>query len=264
MQTLKKVVVVIPVHKKNPESAFFANCTKILNNYDFCLIAPKSLDMSKYEELLKAKNKEYSIKRFNDKYFKDVKSYSKFCLKSKLYKAFRNYEYMFLLQEDGFVFKDELEYWCNKGFDYIGAPLFEGYENSDKNSPMIEFSGNGGVSLRKISSFIKALEKEERHSINPVRILSDFIFQNRFRSYKTEFQRLKNRVNEDVIITQYLRTKRGLEPAPNREAIFFSFEVQPERLYRLTEGVLPFACHAYRKYNPEFWKQFIPEENFLA
>ncbi len=36
MQALKKVVVVIPVYKKNPENAFFANCTKILNNYDFC------------------------------------------------------------------------------------------------------------------------------------------------------------------------------------------------------------------------------------
>ena len=262
MRDLKKVVTAIPIYREKPCGNSISNCIEILKDCAFCLIAPNSLNAKEYEAIFKAKNKQYSIKRFDDKYFKSVQNYSELCLESKLYKAFQDYEYLFLFQEDGFIFKNELNEWCDKGFDYIGAPLFEGYEKADEKSSMIEFSGNGGVSLRKISSFIEVLEKEEKRSANPVRILHDFIFKNRFKSLKTEFQKLKSSVNEDIVITQYLRAKQGLNIAPNKDAMYFSFEVRPKRLYELTEGILPFACHGYKKYEPDFWKQFISDENF--
>ncbi len=192
-----------------------------------------------------------------------MRDYSKLCLESKLYKAFEDYNYIFLFQEDGWVFKDELKHWCDKGFDYIGAPWFEGYDKADKTSNMIEFSGNGGVSLRKVSSFIRVLQKEEsflyRLKAYPIRTLANSIFKNRF---KTEFQKLKERTNEDAVITGYLRVSAGLNIAPSKEAMYFSFETLPERLFGLTEGILPFACHGYKKYDPEFWKKHIPKENF--
>lgn len=260
---LKDVVIVVPIYKKTPEKPVIKRLIEVLNEYDFCLIAPKSLDTSEYEEFIRLQNKEYSIKKFDDKYFKSVENYSKLCLESKLYKAFRNYNYMFLFQEDGWVFKDELKHWCDKGFDYVGAPWFEGYSHADKTSSPVEFSGNGGVSLRKISSFIKILDYESGFfkglKIRPVKTFANLIFKNRF---KTEFQKLKDTTNEDTVICGYLREKYDLKIAPNNEAMFFSFETLPERLYELTDGVLPFACHGFRKYNPEFWKQFIPKENF--
>ena len=40
-------------------------------------------------------------------------------------------------------------------------------------------------------------------------------------------------------------------------AMYFSFETQPRRLYKTTNNKLPFGCHAWQKYDPEFWKEFI-------
>lgn len=252
-EQLKKVIIVIPVYKRPESTTSIQRCVEILHNYDICFVAPKNLDTLDYEQILVTAGKQILIKRFNDKYFKSARSYSKLCLESKFYKAFSDYEYMFLFQEDGWIFKDELKYWCNKGFDYIGAPWFAGYDKADKNSPMIEFSGNGGVSLRKIPSFIRALNREESTIARFTEFLENFLHNG---VIKTEFERLKNRVNEDVVITSYLR-KKGLKIAPNKDAMFFSFETLPEQLYRLTGEKLPFACHAYKKYNPEFWKKFI-------
>ena len=259
----KDVVIVIPVYQKTPEAPAIKRVLEVLDEYDLCFIAPKSLDTKEYEALLEAKSKQYSIQRFDDKYFKNVRSYSKLCLESKLYRAFEDYNYIFLFQEDGWVFKNELKDWCEKGFDYIGAPWFEGFEKADKTSSMVEFSGNGGVSLRKVSSFINILKKEgsfiNRLKAEPIRTLANLIVKTRF---KTEFQKLKERTNEDAVICGYLKDRYSLKIAPNREAVFFSFETMPKRLYELTEGVLPFACHGYKKYDPEFWKEFIPKENF--
>lgn len=51
---------------------------------------------------------------------------------------------------------------------------------------------------------------------------------------------------------------KDFNPAPPEVAMKFSFEVHPEVLYELNDKQLPFGCHAYLKYNPEFWKKFIP------
>jgi len=41
------------------------------------------------------------------------------------------------------------------------------------------------------------------------------------------------------------------------EALGFAFENVPEELYKLNNDQLPFGCHAYEKYSPEFWAKFI-------
>jgi hypothetical protein len=46
--------------------------------------------------------------------------------------------------------------------------------------------------------------------------------------------------------------------APSAVGMFFSFECQPRRLYALTSYELPFGCHAWERYDIEFWKLFIP------
>ena len=46
-----------------------------------------------------------------------------------LYERYAAYEFMFTYELDAFVFKDELEKWCEQGWDYIGAPWFDGYNN---------------------------------------------------------------------------------------------------------------------------------------
>ena len=45
--------------------------------------------------------------------------------------------------------------------------------------------------------------------------------------------------------------------APVNDAIRFSFEVNPTLLYKMNNGQLPFGCHAWERYDPEFWLPFI-------
>ena len=45
------------------------------------------------------------------------------------------------------------------------------------------------------------------------------------------------------------------------EGLRFAFEVSPKTCYEMNGGKLPFGCHAWAKYDPEFWKaHLVPEE----
>jgi hypothetical protein len=63
---------------------------------------------------------------------------------------------MLIYQLDAWVFKDDLMKWCNKGYDYIGAPWFEDFGSYEKGKKLWRV-GNGGFSLRKIKYFCKVL-----------------------------------------------------------------------------------------------------------
>ncbi len=43
------------------------------------------------------------------------------------------------------------------------------------------------------------------------------------------------------------------------EALQFGFETQPRHLHALNQQRLPFGCHAWWRYNLEFWRPFIRE-----
>jgi hypothetical protein len=51
--------------------------------------------------------------------------------------------------------------------------------------------------------------------------------------------------------------------APIETAIKFSFEAQPSLLYQMNSNVLPFGCHAWEKYEPEFWEPFVKSQIYL-
>ncbi len=41
------------------------------------------------------------------------------------------------------------------------------------------------------------------------------------------------------------------------DAIKFSFEVNPSLLFKINSGQLPFGCHGWEKYEPNFWAKYI-------
>lgn len=158
-----KTVVTIPIYKKIPnnlETASLLNCFSILSSRNFCFMAPKSLDVTFYKNLAQENNINTDFEFFDDKNFISIQSYSKLLLNVDFYERFKNFDFMFLFQLDGWVFRDELDIWCTKGYDYIGAPWFM----KDTNQ-MLSPSGNGGVSLRKISTFISILKNKKLSAI---------------------------------------------------------------------------------------------------
>lgn len=224
----KRCVIVVPIHREflmESEEQSFLQLLKVLGKYDICLLCSTSLNISRYTQL--AGDKELSVKRFDDYYFNGVEKYCQLVSTPFFYEAFSEYEYMLIYQLDAWVFSDELEAWCDKGYDYIGAPIFIKWFVERKRQV-----GNGGFSLRKIDSIIKYLKKYDNPNL-PHYMHDDGFFAANF--------------NDDLKIPS------------KEEAALFSLELFAEEQYNKTKK-LPFGCHAYKRYDWNFWKKFIPFE----
>ena len=161
----KKCIITIPIYKEYPkqiEIESFKQVLTILYKYDIAIFTYRELNINVYKEIAQEFKKKISVKYFDQEYFNNgTYGYNKLMLSKEFYSNFLEYEYLLIYQLDAWVFKDELDYWCDKGFDYIGAPLFE-YKI---NKGVIQFSknmqgvGNGGFSLRKIDYCLELLNK---------------------------------------------------------------------------------------------------------
>src|SRR5262249_41021730 len=127
-------------------------CIKVLKDYDTCIIYPKGLDIDCYHKI-----SDRLHFRYIDPYWTtNIHAYNRLLKRPLLYRMFSSYEFILVHQLDAFVFRDELSDWCQKGFDYVGAPWFDGFGACTEDSPFIGV-GNGGLSLRNTKSALRVL-----------------------------------------------------------------------------------------------------------
>lgn len=227
----KQVAVVIPIYKaklSKTEEISLSQALKMLDKYDFYYICPESL---RPDDL----NGKINIVPFQDEWFGSVRRYSALMLQKELYRKFSEYEYILVYQLDSFLFSGQLSEFCDLGYDYIGAPWIHGILHYVSNDNLLQKTGNGGLSLRKVSSFIYWLEKVD---------LSEYV----------------DKENEDVLIAAY---GKGWMKFPDlKTALQFSFDLDPKGSYQANQFQLPFACHAWQRYDLEFWRPFIEKEGY--
>jgi len=253
------VKVVIPVYREffgELEEKSFLQCCKVLKNYEIVIVHPDGLNYSYLSEI----NQRITTESFPGYYFKSIKGYNELLLNSLFYERFSDSEYILIYQLDAFVFKDDLEKWCNKGYDYIGSPwiatpidslgmkIFDKiarifWSKKKKERQQIFYKvGNGGFSLRKVASHL-AIAKDKHQFI------FDFLNQKEKKIYAIEdvFWSLKApEFDENFKIPDY------------KEAVFFGMDRKPELAMKLTKNVLPFGCHGINKPKvTEFWKPII-------
>lgn len=271
-------VIVIPIYKtklSENEVLSLKQCFKILGKYPIIFVCADSLNTNFYEEACKSAGITFKVKKFEDKFFESTHSYSRLLLDKIFYKAFEEYEYMLIYQLDAWVFEDRLQEWCEKGYDYIGAPWFHGYSVAKIDAPMYEYAGNGGFSLRNISKFIDILVRAENSNLKIRSFLQVHTKDGRYSPlnifrlpktiirYKDNKNSLKhglkitNDAEDNVIVTNLRRNFPELKISKAADAKYFSFEVLPSRLYKECGNKLPFGCHAWEKFEPEFWANFI-------
>ncbi len=127
--------------------------------------------------------------------------------------------------------------------------------------------GNGGFSLRRVADFQRVLERPRR--------IPNFIKSQAGKARQPHHwgRRLKHEwllaynfapcfptSNEDffwgILVPAACPSFRvpGLADASR-----FAFEVEPRHLYALNGEQLPFGCHAWERYDREFWLQVLPE-----
>jgi hypothetical protein len=153
---------------------------------------------------------------------------------------------LLICQPDAWIFKDEVMDWCNKGYDYIGAPWvnwkWSEFAASHITLPrtilgrlgykQFNLVGNGGFSLRKVSSVITNLK----------------IFKHALKSFNE---------NEDYFFSFYINSYNPFFKIPlAEEALKFCFDENPDECFSLNNNQLPMACHAWPKYH-SFWKKYI-------
>lgn len=258
----KENIVVIPIHKKTPssdEQTSLRQCVSVLGSRPLCIVCPHGLDVAKYVRVISDFGKTCSIERFPNRFFDGIKGYNLLMLDKSFYKRFANYQYMLIYQLDAWVFRDELDYWCSQGYDYIGAPWLEENEHG-----VLEFTGvgNGGFSLRRIQHFIDVLSHKvsvkdaTQLHLEPTlknrlyKLLYSLGYQNTISYYKKD-----STLYEDIFLSIFLSNTKLRAKTPDPEtATRFSFEKHPSYLYSISHQ-LPFGCHAWRKYEYEsFWK----------
>ena len=231
----KLAVVAIPVYKESLEwweKVSLVQVQRVLGQYDICFFAPQSLHIP-------YAGKGIRVERFDDACFRDRDAYSRLMLSTDFYERFSDYEYLLLYQLDAFVFSDRLAAFCAMGYDYIGAPV-KRYDANWKDFGC--FVGNGGLSLRKISSTLRVLQQKER------------IFAMRPKNWK------ENRflIWEDLFFA-FCSTIPSLDfHVPNvRTALTFSVSEDVGHMHQKMPEEMPFGCHAWERLDYWSWKPLI-------
>lgn len=252
--------VAIPIYKivpNNTEIASFAQCLKVLSTYQIILVAPDSLEISWYQEYCKKYNITLKVERYADIYFANINGYNKLLLSSLFYERFIDYKYLLIYQLDAFVFEDKLRYWCHKGYDYIGAP----WPKNDwpylstvyawlpkyirwfykKRIKRMNFVGNGGFSLRKTRKFYLLCILLHKHIL-------------RWNSKEAQ---------EDIFWSFFAGIFYPFYKVGHEEiASKFALERGAKHLFEMNNYTLPFGCHAWEKYDKEFWLSVFPKLNY--
>lgn len=251
------------------EEISYRHLVHFLGGFDKYLVSPKSLG---------ATLEGFHVKHFPNEFFHSTATYSALLISPEFYRAFARYKYILVYQLDSLVFSDKLLDWCARDLDYVGAPWF-----SEDGADFVEESavGNGGLSLRKIESFLKVLEAPgaaaeldkyrdamcaalpwyRRLFCLPRKLqqrLSLSVAKRRDILSETGWVAPGKRLNEDCFwsfkASDYCP---DFKIASVRDGLRFSFEMAPRRCFERNDGQLPFGCHAWNKYDREFWEPFL-------
>lgn len=224
---MKKCIITVPVYKEhigNDARHSLLQLKKILGSHDIYIVHPEGMDTTEYVNLWG--DSPLQFMPTPKKYFENRMAYGKMMNSVGIYQKCKDmgYEYMLIYQDDCWVFRDELDEWCDKGYDYIGAPFFIKWFTDRK-----KFVGNGGFSLRKLDAMI---------------------------AYINQFggKGFMHDGTDDGFFAANYGDMLNI-PSP-KEASKFSLEEAPDD-QAIMNKMLPFGCHAYKKYEWPFWEKVI-------
>ena len=262
---MKKVAIIIPIYKNNlslNEDISLKRALKVFKNRDIVLVT--FFELKHYCYQIKKNHCNINIQIFDKKYFNSIRGYNRFLMSKSFYKAFINFNYILICQLDVYVFEDKLDYWIEKQYCNIGAPLFKGYNKISKDFRI--FGNNGGFCLRKTQSCLDVLSniKYRFYNLSTLfKIESSFLWK-LFRIlrdgllFNYNCKHFYPIINEDIFWSAIvpIENKLFLVPKPE-EAMLFSFDANPKLLYEKSNNKFPMAIHAWWKYDKIFVEKLI-------
>ncbi len=254
--------VLVPIYKsglKREEQTSLRYLRHYLSDLPFIAIQPVGLGL---------RLPGFAVREFPTHHFASVSAYSKLLLSPAFYEAFADFDYILIYQTDCLVFSPDLVRFCQMGYDYLGAPLFE------KNSlpPRLSRVGNGGLSLRRVQAFLNVLHSPhipawgdvirarlpDLHEFpRPARWLKKIrVIRDARRGagwYAANYS-----LNEDLFWSDRARLfKPDFKIAPLEAALQFAFDAHPRACFAKNGGNIPFGAHAWVKWERNFWESYL-------
>ena len=236
---IEKIAIIVPIYKPDIDVVTEYSITKLFNvlstkNRDVFFVSSKDMSKENYINLTNKLTENY-VYWIDEKpeYFKSKETYSKMLMSYDFWKRFESYEYALIYQTDCLLLKDNLDTWASLGYDYIGAPIL-GSGSDWKHIPCV---GNGGLSLRKVSTFM--------YITNPN---GEFLEE-----FKDEIEEIcsKNKVYvdyEDLYFSDLIPSLWCGFKKPNYKiAAKFAFDRNPNLALQIT-NTLPDGIHWFDKY----------------
>jgi hypothetical protein len=250
------VIITIPLYQtklRDFEIASLKQCLDVLGDFPISFVVPKNLDVTSFIETYKLEN--CTFETFEDTFFTSVLGYNRLMLSERFYTRFSAYKYLLIYQLDAYVFKNELLDWCNKDYDYIGAPWIASQPNFIKKIEKLFHSkkkkerskiffkvGNGGLSLRNV----------EKHAKVAFEMKSEIA------------QMLSSNKDDFTVMEDVFWSIKAPKEYPDfnipfyKEALGFAIDRKPELALKLNNNQLPFGCHGFEKTKvKDFWKTKI-------
>ena len=250
------------------EQISFRHLNHYLGKYDIYLLTPQSLQ-------LQFPTENAAIKRFPNKYFGSVRAHAKLLFSPIFYQTFIDYEYILMYHLDSLVLSDRLQEWCETGIDYIGAPWII----CDEKPWVKEMEvGNGGFALCKVRSFLNVILSDRYHTepdqywanfcqsapkykqyLNlPKKYLKRLKMFNGVKWHMSNYLSPKNFINVDEFWSrEATRYDPDFKVAPFEMGLRFAFETVPRQCFEMNNREMPFGCHAWHKFDREFWEPYL-------
>lgn len=255
-----RLAILVPVYRSSlePNEAISLESTfRELGHHHLVMVKPAGLDTSELERRFPFK----AVETFDPAYFGSIQAYNRLLLSTEFYERFLGSEYVLICQLDVFVFRDDLARWVDAGYDYVGAPwvsktaisvrihwlkmvLRKAFLPGEDRVHRFETRnrvGNGGFSLRKVATHhrlsIQLKPQVEHYLANQG---THHFHEDIFWSIEPSRQGYPHRTP-------------GVE-----EALSFSFDINPGRLYAMAGGRLPMAAHGwYKGRHLAFWAPHV-------
>jgi hypothetical protein len=263
------VIALVPLYRPALPSDEFQTLIHLLHylpNVPKAFICPDSLNFE---------SPFFQREAFADAYFQSIAGYNRLMLSHEFYTRFAAYDYLLIVQLDALVLSGDLQPFLQLGVDYIGAPWFK-----DKARPEHGFlgAGNGGLSLRRVATFQRALQTAQlslsralhlladwqdrwmldlQRDLPPIRLLKKLNFIRKTWARGEHFIE-QFEWNEDYFWA--LRAPflvENFNVASVEQSLCFAFEMHPAYCLQANHGQLPFGCHAWAKYDRTFWEPHL-------
>lgn len=262
------VAIVVPLSTRPGLSAddeiSLRHLRRHLSKYDTFMVAPSSLEIVRPE---------FQVKRFDDRYFGSAKAHARLQFSPEFYESFIDYKYILMYHLDCLVFSDQLMKWCERDFDFIGAPWFPGHAKAWIKEAGV---GNSGFSLHKVRSFLRMIYSPirlsdgaiERKKFQTTGAVIDFLrmcrrwffFRNNVRWHMSSWLEQPHGASDTFFAFEGKRYFPEFRIAPVEEALQFAFETEPRECFRRNGSTLPFGCHAWGFYDRAFWEPYLLHE----